>query len=140
MARKSRTEQTELEYPGYAFQPLVVCDFIQMKGFFEDWQELGLSDNDLRSLEVAIMTKPKGFPVVPGTDGLRKARFSPRGWRTGKSGALRVGYAYFPKVSVVVLIVAYAKNEQDNLTAKEKKAIRDLIKRLEKQYASGPLA
>ena len=127
-----------LEYPGHAFQPLVVCDFVQMKGFFEDWEELGLSDNDLRSLEVAIMAKPNGFPVVPATDGLRKARFSPKGWQKGKSGALRVGYTYFPKVSIVVLIVAYAKSEQDNLTAKEKKAIRDVIKRLEKQYAREP--
>lgn len=139
MARKSRREKADLEYPRHAFQPLAICDFIQMKGFSEDWDQLGLSDNDLRSLEVAIMAKPKGFPVVPGTDGLRKARFSPKGWHKGKSGALRVGYAYFPEVRIVVLIVAYSKSEQDNLSPKEKKTIRDIVKRLENQYARGPL-
>ena len=80
-------------------------------------------------LQFGIMADPRGAPVVPGTDGLRKLRFASSRWGRGKRGAARVGYVYFEEFGVVLLVVAYAKNEQDNLSADDKRIIRDMIRR-----------
>lgn len=73
--------------------------------------------------------------MIPGTGGLRKIRFAPVRWAKGKRGALRVCYVHFPDFSIVLLVVAYAKNEKLNLTPSDKKAIRELIAREEKILA-----
>jgi hypothetical protein len=73
------------------------------------------------------MTAPRAAPVVPGTGGLRKLRFAPPEWHTGKRGALRVCYAYFREHSIVVLMAAYSKNRKDNLSPAEKTVIKKMI-------------
>ena len=67
--------------------------------------------------------------MVPGTDGLRKLRFAPSRWANGKRGAARVGYVYLEEFGIVLLVVAYAKNEQDDLSPDDKRIIRDMIRR-----------
>jgi hypothetical protein len=106
-----------------------MMDFIQMRGFSQEWDDLGLSDEDLRRLEVAIMAGPKRNPVVRGTGGLRKMRFAPVAWRKGKRGALRVCYVYFEEFRLVLLVVAYRKGETDDISAEGRKKIRQLIER-----------
>src|SRR5260370_42586913 len=59
------------------------------------WRDLKLDTDDLLDLQMEIILRPTAAPVVPGTDGLRKLRFSPESWPVGKSGALRVCYVYF---------------------------------------------
>jgi hypothetical protein len=109
--------------------------FVELRPFTEGWRELGLTDDDAMALGKAIHQRPKGFPVVQGTGGLRKIRFAPPTWRKGKSGALRVGYAYLEQYGTVLLVIAYAKTEKDDLTPKEKKAIRQLLARVEQEFA-----
>jgi hypothetical protein len=75
------------------------------------------------------MSNPKRAPVISGTGGLRKLRFSPPQWEMGKSGAVRVCYAYFEEYGIVFLIVVYRKSEKDNLTAAERAAIKTYINR-----------
>lgn len=58
--------------------------FIQTDEFLKNWQKLGLSDDDLRRLEYAIMMNPKVGSVIPGTGKLRKMRFAYE--NRGKSG------------------------------------------------------
>lgn len=116
-------------------QPLEVLDFIEMEGFADDWRRLGLNDDELIALEMTIMVQPMRPPVIPGTGGLRKIRYAPRRWQRGKSGAVRVCYVYFHDFSLALLVVAYAKNEQDDLSAADNKAIRQLIAREEKALA-----
>ncbi len=36
---------------------------------------------------------------------------------------------YFEEFGIVLLVVAYAKNEQDNLSADDKRIIREMIRR-----------
>ena len=81
------------------------------------------------------MLAPKGSPVVPGTGSLRKMRFSPSRWRRGKSGALRVGYAYFEDLKIVLLGLVYPKNEKDDLTAAEREEIRKLLAVIHEHYS-----
>lgn len=127
---KRAREKRRLCYPGDKFSPEDFLNFVQWDSFVADWKSLGLCDDDLRALEVAIMAKPTGAPVVGGTGGLRKLRFAPAAWNKGKRGAVRVCYVYFEVHHVVLLLVAYGKTEQDNLTAAEKKSIKTLIEEI----------
>ena len=64
-------------------------------------------------------------------------RFAPPGWRKGKSGAIRVGYAYLEEYGRVFLMIAYTKNEKDDLTPKEKKTIRQVLAGIKQELARG---
>ncbi len=44
---------------------------------------------------------------------------------------MRVCYAWFPVAATVLLLLAYTKNEQENLTADDKKAVRELVRQFE---------
>lgn len=131
MATK-RTEAT-LRYPEHQFTPADFVHFVHLDEFADDWERLGLDlEDDLSALEFLIMANPKGAPVVPGTGGLRKLRFAPERWKVGRSGAARVGYAYFEAHWHVLLMVAYGKGEKDDLTPEERKAIKEYLARTEK--------
>ncbi|OAI41301.1 hypothetical protein AYO40_03335 [Planctomycetaceae bacterium SCGC AG-212-D15] len=99
-----------------------------MEGFSEDWQNLGLDDDDLWVVQLAIMARPTGGPVIQGTGGLRKLRYKPpKG--SGIKKAVRVCYVYFKEFSIALLVIAYAKDEMDNISTEQKKACRELIRR-----------
>ena len=121
----------------FEFKPEDWLRFIELKPFAIGWKDLGLDDDDQMALQILIMLNPRAHPVVAGTGGLRKLRFAPPRWKSGKRGAARVGYVYLQEYGVVLLVVAYAKNEKDDLTPSEKKAIRTLIGRIEDEFASG---
>jgi hypothetical protein len=91
---------------------------------------LKLKDDDLRALENVIAEQPERDPVMAGTGGLRKIRFAPASWGSGKSGAIRVGFAFFPVVSRIYLVTVFRKNEKGNLSQAEKKGIKELLARL----------
>ncbi len=89
-----------------------------------------MADDDLRQLEIELMSDPERWPVMAGTGGVRKARFAPPSWHSGKSGALRVCYAVFSDYATLYLVTLFAKNEKDNLSAAEKHEISALIELL----------
>ena len=67
--------------------------FVQFPSFLRDWKRLDLDDDALGALERELIDEPDKGPVIAGTGGLRKLRFSPPGSGRGKSGAYRVCYA-----------------------------------------------
>ena len=83
------------------------------------------------ALERELIDEPAKGPVIAGTGGLRKLRFSPAGSGRGKSGAYRVCYAYFPVFGTIALFVAFGKNEQSELTADEARATALALKGFE---------
>lgn len=103
--------------------------FIQTKEFSNNWDHLGLDDDNLRKLEYDIMINPDKYPVIQGTGGLRKARFAFR--NQGKSGGVRVCYVDFVMKETIYLITVYPKSEKDNLSQAEKNQIKKLISILE---------
>lgn len=108
--------------------------FTEADGFRDDWKDLGLSIDQLVELQNVILKAPKGGDTIQGTGGVRKLRFSPEAWKKGKSGAIRVLYVHFDDLGLVGLLVAYAKNEQDNIPAAEKKALRQYVERFRKAW------
>ena len=102
--------------------------FVYLDEFADDWKRLNPNDGDewlLWSLEILLMANPSEFPIVPGTGGLRKARFARQG--EGRSGGLRICYAFFPDHHIILMMMAYQKNEQDDLTSDEKKGIKKYL-------------
>ena len=134
--RRRRLRRT-IEYPSHVFKPEDLLRFVELRPFTEGFTELKLNDDDLLQLQVMLMVNPKGSPVIKGTGGLRKFRFAPARWRTGKSGAARVGYVYLEEYGTILLVIIYAKQEKDEITPKEKKDIQSLIRRIKKEFASG---
>jgi hypothetical protein len=92
---------------------------------------LRLGDDDLAALQIQIMLAPQKAPVIAGTGGVRKLRFSPPSWNRGKSGAIRVLYAVFPDHSVVVLAAAYAKSDRENITLQDKRSLKVLMREIQ---------
>jgi hypothetical protein len=72
-----------------------------------------------------LAENPAAGDVIPGTDGLRKVRWSRAG--SGKSGGVRVIYYTQLASGALVLLVLYAKSERGNLSAKQLLEIRHAI-------------
>jgi len=98
--------------------------------FTSDWRRLRLDDDDLSELEILIMQRGDSAPMIKGTGGARKIRFSPSSRPSGKSGAYRVIYGWFPNAAQAHLFLAYGKSEQGELTAEERDACRQLMQRI----------
>ncbi len=136
MAGGPAVERRKLSYPKELCEPKDWLNFVQLDPFPPAWSRMGLGDEDLQALEIAIMTNPTGPPVVKGTGGLRKVRFAPASWNTGKSGAARVFFVFFPEYGLVALIYATRKNEEEELSESSKKAIKQLIEETQR-YLDG---
>ena len=116
------------------YRSFISRTFIQTYEFSRRWDELGLNDEDLRRLEIDILTNPERYPVIRGTGGLRKARI-PLGIK-GKSSGARVCFVDFVFAEVIYLITVYGKQEKDNLSLTECREIRKAINAL-KQTLGG---
>ena len=92
-----------------------MMEFIYEDGFFNDWEELGLDEEeDLPALEGAITGQPNLGDVIPGAEGLRKMRWAIKG--SGKRGGARLIYMYIPEIFIVYVFLAYKKSEMDDLS------------------------
>lgn len=103
--------------------------FIQTKEFSKNWDLLGYTDKDLRTLENELLNNPKAGKVIRGTGNLRKYRFALP--NQGKSSSIRVCYVDFVIQETIYLITVYSKKEKDNLSKAERNNIKKLINVLE---------
>jgi hypothetical protein len=124
------------------FKPEEWPRFVRFPAFTRDWERLGLDDAALRALEREILKDPIRPPVIRGTGGLRKIRFAGPGTGRGKRGAFRVCYVHFPEFGTVALVVAFGKNEKDDLTEADRQAIAAVVAsyraELEREFGRGP--
>ena len=107
---------------------------IQLSPFAAKWRKSRLTDDDLQTLESLLIADPQAGDLIPGTGGLRKLRYAPPSWHTGKRGAFRVIYAFIEPGEAVYLFTLYGKNEQSDLSPDEKKVFRQVLTRLHDRY------
>ncbi len=107
--------------------------FIELPGFTRGWTALDLDDDDLRSLQAAILEGADRHPVVPGTGGMRKIRFARPGQGRGKRASYRVCYACFLDNGLIVLAMVYGKGEQADLTPAQRKDIAAALRLIGQQ-------
>lgn len=87
-----------------------------------------LSKEKQLEMEDEIASDPLNWPLIKGTGGIRKARFSRDGM--GKRGGGRVCYLYITIHEVIYFLAAYAKNEKEDLEESDKKAMKKLVQQI----------
>ena len=75
-----------------------------------------------------LSIRPRGATVA-GTGGVRKIRVGLQG--PGKRGGARLIYYYLQRDEVIYLLFVYPKNQQESLTAEQKKLMKALVDQLE---------
>ncbi len=121
-----------LENEMSAFDPEDLLHFVELDEFIDDWESLGLNDDvDLFALQMAIMADPRGSPVIEGSGGLRKLRFASAQSKKGKRGGIRVCYAYLEEHFMILLCAAYDHREKDNLSAADKRGIKQYLDQID---------
>jgi hypothetical protein len=79
-------------------------------------------------LQSALMENPRAGAVIPGGNGARKVRWAAAGHAGGKRGGIRVVYHYNEEQAFILLLYAYAKNDQEDLTPRQKQQFAESIR------------
>ena len=84
-----------------------------------------LSEEEYRLLQIQLLNKPDSGKIIRGGGGLRKLRWSAGGH--GKRGGIRVIYYWFVSHEIVLLLFAYPKSEQEELTPEQLKQLKKVV-------------
>ena len=98
-----------------------------------------MSEDDLRMLEVSIMIAPEMGAAIPGTNGVRKARFRSSGSGKGKSGGHRIYYVHFPDYSTVILWAVIDKSDKSDLSKADLNSLGQQVARLKTLLDKGTI-
>jgi hypothetical protein len=96
--------------------------------YLRQMKRLGASSTDMGRLEAEIAVNPQAGDVIPGLMGLRKIRFALG--NKGKRGGGRAVYFLMVSDDVAVMIFAYAKSAQEDLTTEQRKTALALLKEM----------
>jgi len=96
---------------------------------FSRHREDYLDDEGYRLLQNMMLENPEAGDVIPGTGGLRKVRHPDTRRAKGKRGGLRVIYFWWSAGSQFWLYTLYDKDQMDDLRAKERAALKEMLKR-----------
>ncbi len=80
------------------------------------------------AIAVYLVGHPDAGNVIPGSGGIRKLRWAAKG--KGKRGGARIIYLYVVVAGKIYLMRCYPKNEKADLTADEKKRLRQIAAHL----------
>ena len=107
------------------WRTLCSVEFIRLPTF--ERTSVGIfSEADILELEVSLVLHPDAGELIPGGRGLRKLRRPAKG--RGKRGGARVIYYFVCAQHTILLIMAYAKNEQEDLDRKQLQVLAGLVK------------
>ncbi|MGK4341635.1 toxin [Pseudomonas oleovorans] len=86
-----------------------------------------LEDDQYRLLQSELLANPNAGDVMPRTGGFRKLRWADERRGKGKRGGLRVIYYWLMGDGQFWMFAIYDKDELENLTADQEKALRNAI-------------
>jgi hypothetical protein len=101
--------------------------FVEMSTFAR-YRTDYLDDDGFGELQQTMMHNPQAGDVIEGTGGLRKLRYGDARRGKGKRGGLRVIYYWWDGGAQFWLFTMYDKDEMSDLSAKEKRALRERLK------------
>ena len=84
-----------------------------------------MDDEEYAEMQAYLSQRPDAGKVIRGTGGMRKLRWAGSG--RGKRGGLRVIYYWWVAKDRISMLLAYPKNEQDDLTADQVKQLKDQL-------------
>jgi mRNA-degrading endonuclease RelE of RelBE toxin-antitoxin system len=85
-----------------------------------------LSDDDYRTLQLALALRPEQGPIIKGSGGLRKVRAGLAG--RGKSGGVRIIYYWDKSQELFYMLFAYPKNVQEDPTREQLRILSRLVR------------
>jgi len=103
-----------------------MLEFLETPIFTRRIAEL-LSESEYASLQGALIVNPESGDLIPGTGGLRKIRWQESQRGKGKRGGVRIIYYWYRPESLIYMLLAYSKGEQDDLSASEKRILKRLV-------------
>jgi len=84
-----------------------------------------LDDEDYRRLQTILVVRPDAGDLIPGSGGLRKMRWGVQD--RGKRSGVRIIYYWAVRQDRILMLLIYAKSEQDDLSAAQLKVLRRMI-------------
>ena len=84
-----------------------------------------LTDDDYRLLQHEVVARPDVGNIIRGSGGLRKVRWAATG--RGKRGGIRVIYYWAVDREIILMLLIYGKNEQNDLTAEQLRVLKGLV-------------
>ena len=82
-----------------------------------------------------VQTRVFAGDVMRGTGGVRKIRFAPPSWNTGKRGATRACYVLFTEAEACYFVSIFGKNDKPNLSREEMNVLRTWTEQMRKRLA-----
>lgn len=127
-------EHHSLVYPNGLCEPKELLGFVQLEPYSEAFQSLELTDDEQRTIEIAIMMDPTICPIIEGTGGVREFQF---GTPSNSAGSLHLSafYAYFPESRMVALISLVQTDEIGEFTPEERKEVKGLFEDIQEELA-----
>ena len=101
---------------------------VRTSRYTKDLKRLGVTVGEIAALEAQIVANPLAGDVIPGLGGLRKLRFG-FGSR-GKRGGGRAIHFLILADDVAVMLFAYGKSAQEDLTPEQRRAALALMKEM----------
>jgi hypothetical protein len=87
-----------------------------------------IGTDGIEELAVYLIDHPDAGDLIPGSGGIRKLRWAAKG--KGKRGGARIIYLYVVVAARIYLMQCYAKNVKTDLTADEKRQLRQVAAHL----------
>jgi len=84
-----------------------------------------MDDERYAELQVCLAKRPDAGDLIRGSGGIRKIRWAGSG--RGKRGGLRVVYYWWVAKDRISMLLAYPKNEQDDLIPDQVKQLRKAL-------------
>lgn len=92
---------------------------------FSRWRREYLEEEQFRALQNHLPENPHAGARVPGTGGLRKLRWSTE--NRGKRGGVRIIHFVVETRELILLLLLYPKNVQDDLSAEQKRMLKEFV-------------
>lgn len=104
-----------------------MVEFVQSRPFTSRLDNLakGEADDVLMNIENDLLQNPERGALIQGTGGVRKSRVGDPSRGKGKRGGFRYMYYYIERDEQILLLLIFGKDEQDDLTADQKKWLRE---------------
>ena len=99
--------------------------FIETSIFTRQIRDL-ISDNHMRALQEWIAASPSAGNLIKGSGGCRKLRWKTA--TTGKRGGIRVIYYWMKEYDRVLMLLAYAKSNTDDISQAQIKKLGEIVR------------
>lgn len=110
-------------------------DVLVTDAFRKSALKAGATQADLDKLAKLLRDNPETGDVIPQLGGIRKVRFGIKG--KGKRGGARGIYVVLRMHELIILLLAYSKDSQEDLSAAQKKAVSKVVEEIKRGLRAG---